>query len=140
MEPYISKDKDLNLSEYNENILNSGVINGKRYFIPVAYDVPILWTANSILEKNNIENEMANWTLKDMADFAVQFKEKNPENYLFGYGDGFIRNIMYANWREFVDYKRKQASFDSEEFVDFWKQLAVLKKRVFVIKNLLKSI
>jgi len=70
------------LSEYNETVLNSGVINGKRYFIPIAYDVPIFWTANSILEENNIKDEIANWTLKDMADFAVQFKEKNSDNYL----------------------------------------------------------
>ncbi|HOM02960.1 MAG TPA: extracellular solute-binding protein [Acetivibrio sp.] len=116
LEPYISKDEEMNLSEYNETVLNSGVINGKRYFIPIAYDVPILWTANSILEKNNIENKITNWTLKDMADFAVRFKKENSDKYLFGYGDGFIRNIMYANWREFVDYDKKQASFDSDEF------------------------
>jgi len=36
LEPYISKDESINLSEYNETVLNSGVINGKRYFIPIA--------------------------------------------------------------------------------------------------------
>lgn len=139
LEPYISKDESINLSEYNETVLNSGVINGKRYFIPIAYDVPIFWTANSILEENNIKDEIANWTLKDMADFAVQFKEKNSDNYLFGYGDGFIRNIMYANWREFVDYENKQASFDSQEFVEFLEAIGAIEKAGICDEKLIKE-
>ena len=44
---YISNDEDFSLSDYNEKVLEAGVIKGKRYTIPLGYHFPLLITTET---------------------------------------------------------------------------------------------
>lgn len=54
MNEIITKDTDFKLSDYNEKILNYGVINNKRYIIPINYINTGFFTTKEILQKNNV--------------------------------------------------------------------------------------
>jgi len=51
-----------------------------------------------------------------------------------------LSEIMYANWREFVDYENKQASFDSQEFVEFLEAIGAIEKAGICDEKLIKDI
>lgn len=114
----LKKGQNFKLSDYNEVVLRSGLFEGKRLFIPIAYDIPAFWSTQSTI----LRNKIASHTLYELANSVRVYKQENPDKYFFGYSafdksDSAIKNIIYANWVDFVDYNEKTADFDSSEFV-----------------------
>lgn len=65
-----SEDKDkLKLSDYNSNILDAGIYDGKRYFIPVTFEPQILLSSSSKLSKY-LDNEQPNLTYDNIKELS----------------------------------------------------------------------
>ncbi len=65
-----SEDKDkLKLSDYNSNILDAGVYDGKRYFIPVTFEPQILLSSSSKLSKY-LDNEQPDLTYGNIKELS----------------------------------------------------------------------
>jgi ABC-type glycerol-3-phosphate transport system substrate-binding protein len=118
----IEKDGEFKLSEYNEKVMESGVYNSKRYFIPLTYSVNLLFSTNDILDKNNINLDKKGVSLKQLSETALKYMiaKSNKDGYFF---DSFDFNALVRNSNEkFVDVENKKASLDSPGFIELLKQ------------------
>ena len=115
----ITNDKEFNLSEYNEKVLECGVINGKRYFIPIYFKIPIIWSSNTILENNKlIFNDKAySWdNISEQCTKYVNNHDSYGNKYFIGNSFNF-EAIIKNCWTDYINYPEKEVNFDSEEFV-----------------------
>ncbi|MCX8131361.1 MAG: extracellular solute-binding protein [Clostridia bacterium] len=129
MNELIKGDKGFNLSDYNEKVLNAGNIEGKRYFIPLRYDIDMFATSKKILEKNNIKIEEGNWTWNTLGEYVRQFLKKNPTKKFFDSNFSF-KNILKNCEIELVDYKNKKSYFSSKEFIGLLKVYKDIEKAI----------
>ena len=119
LNPLIEKDESFKLSEYSKNILDCGVIDGKRYIFPIDYPCDGFYTTKELLSENNISIDDSNWTWKEFAETAKLFAKKNKgkDRYLVGWNFDF-KAIMTNCGVSFIDYDNKKANFDSSEFIE----------------------
>ena len=120
---YIRTDKDFNLSDYNSKVMDCGVINDKRYFIPTAFSVPLIWSSDSLLHKNNIKIDENNWSWEEYGKLCnkyIDINRSDKEKYFIGNSFSF-QSIMESCWQNYVNYSKKESYFDTDEFVKLLK-------------------
>ena len=59
---FMENDSDFIPSEYNKTVLDSGIVDGKRLYVPITYKVPCIWTTKSISEEAGLSSLMDTWT------------------------------------------------------------------------------
>lgn len=99
-----------------------GVIEGKRYFMPIRTMVMSIITTKSTLDKNNIKIDYQNWTWNDLAEIADKFgsdKTKSSE-YLFNFEFDFT-DILDSFGKSFIDMHTKKSYFNSPELKEVLK-------------------
>lgn len=112
---YIIMDKDLKLSDFYTKVLDMGVINSKRYYIPLNFQIPMLWSSKSLLENNNIEIDDSVWTFEDLMKIKEKFiTDKNAQQYLFVTD---FYTILQSNWDKYIDITEKKVKFNSDAFI-----------------------
>lgn len=113
-----SKDK-LNFDEYNTEVMNSGVFDGKRYIIPLFYRPNILLTGSKTMEKfgitkkqgttltySNIERVFKKY-FNDTQDYSFMFRQEQ-----LWYGQSVLFDFIY----DFIDFENGRTYFDTAEF------------------------
>ncbi len=45
LDQYVNNDAHFNLSDYYNKVLDCGITNGQRYYIPLNFRIPILWSS-----------------------------------------------------------------------------------------------
>jgi ABC-type glycerol-3-phosphate transport system substrate-binding protein len=115
---FISKDKDFNLADYNEAVINSGVFNGRREFLPIYFNRQFLFTTESVLEQNGI-NIKDNCSIKELNTIITDFTKNKARKsqYLFDFLFDFYY-LMNFNGESFLDYENRKCNFNSNEFKD----------------------
>lgn len=68
----IKKDKSFKLTDYNEKVMDCGAINGKRYFFPISFYIPALFTT-----KHAIDFNPEKWDWESIAATVKKFIEDN---------------------------------------------------------------
>ncbi len=112
---YISMDKDFKFSDFYTKVLDMGVIDSKRYYIPLNFQIPMLWSSRSLLENNNIEIDDSVWTFEDLMKIKEKFiTDKNAQQYLFVTD---FYTILQSNWDKYIDITEKKVKFNSDEFI-----------------------
>lgn len=115
----IKKDKSFIISDYNQKVLEGGIINGKRVFIPICYTFPTFYSKYESLKKNGIITEGNKWTLGYMADEAEKYTHNNNGKYFMVYTGNFaLSNIVKISGINLIDSDKKVAKFTSPEFID----------------------
>ena len=113
----IEKDKEFNLSDYNKTIMDSGIYNGKRYLIPLYYDLPMLITTKGMTDGDGIQTDkLSSWVdfMEEIRKFA-NLDEKSAGYFLAG--DLKLSDIVESCGDLFVDYDKKKTTFNSDEFI-----------------------
>lgn len=114
----IDNDKEFNLSEYNKEVLECGVINGKRYFIPIYFKIPVIWSASSILRNNKLMINDNGWNWDDFKVLSMKYADKQNIGNKYFIGNSFdFESIIKNCWTDYINYPEKEVNFDSEEFV-----------------------
>jgi len=124
LNPYIKADKTYKASDYNKLIMDSGIFNGKRLFIPRLYDVPALTTTKEKLEENNIKISGDRWSWEEMISVCKKFinDKKDKRQALIFDTDNQLFIDMVANSRiGFIDFETKSTKFNSLDFVNLLK-------------------
>lgn len=103
-----SQDK-INLSDYNENALQSGVINGNRYFIPFYFMPNFYVTSQQDLEKY-ISADTKSLSYNDLIKINDKINEEKIDKVITLNADGYLWSYVYDN----VDFLNKTYSFDVE--------------------------
>lgn len=113
--PYISDDKEFDISNFYTKVLDCGVIDEERYYIPLNFQVPCIWSTTNLLEKNNIMIDGGKWTLNDLKEINTKYiKKQNTKKYLT---TADFQYIMASCWNDYINTSQKQAKFDSEAFI-----------------------
>ena len=152
---FMENDNDFIPSEYNKTVLDSGIVDGKRLFVPIAYKVPCIWTTKSISEDTGLSSLMDTWTWQQLLDIGKTFTESiqnGQKRYLFSYQyDNILNNLHFplggeghdeyggkqsyygafyglllSSGTEFVDYEKKQSHFNSSPFISLLETLKEL--------------
>ncbi len=136
---FIEKDKSFKLSDYNQKVLDSGIINGKRFLIPLHYNFSTYFAKEGVLKENGFTTEGQEYTLENFADevYAFMQKNKNAEKYFMTLHNFTLSDIVKISGLSFIDLTKKNAKFDSTEFVDL---LNIYKKLYSVEKEIAKDI
>lgn len=103
-----SQDK-MNLSDYNENALQSGVINGNRYYIPF-YFMPNFYVASQQDLEKYISADTKSLSYNDLIKINDKINEEKSDKVITLNADGYLWSYVYDN----VDFLNKSYSFDVE--------------------------
>ena len=114
----MKNDPEMKLTDYYQPIIDSGVIGGKRYFIPLDFSIPALVTTGDVLKKNNITIDEKNWTWDKVLDIATQLRNENSDKFLF---DQLTFKDMLSTAAPFYSFEKKTSSFNSTEFIKLLK-------------------
>ena len=132
MDEYIEKYDVLNFSDYNRGLLDSGIYNGKRYYIPLLYYYSPMLSRKSWLDENNIVIKDGEWSWQKFIDYSKEFMKKNKGKDKYFVTNGFGIYKMLENCDiELIDYKNKKSNFDSSEF----RNLLILCKELLPATN-----
>ena len=115
-----SSDK-LDLSKYNQTVMDAGLYNGRRYFIPAFYRVHTLVGEKELLEKYDLPTEQGFHLTFDNMDEVFKDYLENPGDIRFLSGDernGALTadTIMLRLVNSQVDFEHKTVGFDDEGF------------------------
>ncbi len=114
----MKNDPEMKLTDYYKPVIDSGVIGGKRYFIPLDFSIPALVTTDAVLKKNNITIDEKNWTWDKVLDIATQLKKVNSDKFLF---DQLTFIDILRSEDPFYSIEKKTSIFNSKEFVKLLK-------------------
>ena len=116
LNPLISKDIEFKIENYNENIMNSGVYNGKSYFIPVDYSFSYFYTYKEVLGDYKLDT--TKWTWDDLLKVAKEYSANgNGKSKYFLDSKFNFFDLAYSDKNSYVDYNNKTSSFNSERFI-----------------------
>lgn len=98
---------ELDFADYNKVVMDSGIVDGKRYFVPLFYS-PNVWATNeSKLDKLGFTADT--FSYEALAEVLPQYQGE----LAFGFDDV---DFFYYFIDSFVDLKNETHDFDTEEF------------------------
>lgn len=101
---------DIGLANCNSTIMDAGVIDGKRYFIPLSYSPNVFITTEETLKKYNLNSSA--FSYKSLSDELLNSRATYS---LFGSTDYNI-NFFYSFLDQYLDYDNKNTGFNTKEF------------------------
>ncbi|MBQ9679350.1 MAG: carbohydrate ABC transporter substrate-binding protein [Ruminococcus sp.] len=127
-----SEDK-LDLSLYNQTILDAGVYDGKRYFIPAFFSVPVLVGEKGVFEAYDMPTEQGYRLTFDNMDEVFADYLQDPSEYRCITNEAQSSGITADNLilrlvNTQIDYENKTCSFD-EDFKEKLELLTALRKQ-----------
>lgn len=112
-----SSDDKLDLSDYNSNILNAGVYEGKRYYLPVVFEPQILLTSSVEFSKYSDDNAESKLTYDGVVTLNNNILKDRTNNRFF-YDSENYKRILLNYIDEHVDLYSQKCNFDSENFME----------------------
>lgn len=107
-------DRALNLDDYNEDLLNTGVFKGKRYMMPMLIEPDIYISNSALFEDYNI-TENTNLTYTNLEEKLKKFENSNSDISLTdSYSSSKEIVLQYIN--DNIDKETYETNFDSKEF------------------------
>ena len=82
LNPYFSNDGEIDLSDFNEGVLNGGILRERRYLVPIMYGLNTVLTTEEALAENGISPDEL-LTFDGFCDACAKFKTNNPDSHLF---------------------------------------------------------
>ena len=112
----LKEDKDFNLENYNTVVMDSGVINNKRFLIPFNYYLTTWLALSDTLKSNNIELT-GNETVEEIVSASQKyFEDEKFNNDLY-----FCDNVNFFELLDYeeqglIDFKNKKTNFNNDDF------------------------
>lgn len=101
---------DIGIDNCNSKIMDAGVIDGKRYFIPLFYSPDVFLTTEETLNKYNLTS--SEFSFKALSEKL----SKNKKEYsLFGSADDNIA-FFYSFLDQYIDFNSGNTEFNSDKF------------------------
>ena len=111
LKPLIEEDSDLKLEDYVENVMQSGELDGKLYFVRPTFSITTL-----VAKKSNIEGAQ----LEDLTGFIKFIKNRPAGSKVFEYAtkEDLLSVLLSYNINSFIDWETGTCKFDSEDFLN----------------------
>ena len=121
LNPHFGTDEGIALTDFVKPVMDVGLMNGKRYFAPMNYDLSIMMTSQSILDELGMTAEELE-PVDGFCEGAERFHEKYPDSTLFmdmGGVNPAVGDIL-TMYRTFgfnlIDYTENEISVDETRF------------------------
>ncbi len=115
----IKNDTSFKLDDYNKKVLNSGVFSGKRYLMPIGYNLNVFSEDKENKKDKDISFDASDWTWNYLGEICSDYIKKNKNNYVFFSGAERLFTDMLMNDIDiFVDNKNKTCNFKSAMFIE----------------------
>ena len=102
-------DADVDFSEFNQNIMDSGVIDGKRCILPLYYRMNALYTTEGKLKELGFDPE--DCTFETILE---SYENGRIKPYLV---NPYSANAFFLSFiRQYIDFYEGEAYFESDEF------------------------
>ncbi len=112
----MSNDPEMKPDDFYQTVMDSGVIDSKRYFIPYRFVMPALVSTDEVLKKNSIQIDENNWTWDKVLDIANQIKKDNSQDKKFLFDKLAFKDMLNSS-EPFYSFGKKTTNFDSKEFI-----------------------
>ncbi len=117
--PYFLNDSSFSRDNYVEGVLDCGLFEGSRYFVPVEYMCPVLVTTEEALHDAGFTaDDLLSWD--SFTDTLLRYKERSPGGDMF-LTPGGVQNksdlldlFLYTNF-DAIDYVHETASVDKDK-------------------------
>ena len=113
----IGNDETFKKLDLNDKVLESGVFNGKRYYIPLRYELPLLMTTKGILDQNGINIDESNWTFDEFKKKLLSYVSTSGNKYFIN-SNILFKFLVNGCGIDLVNYETKTANFQSKDFID----------------------
>lgn len=125
----------IDFNDYNKIVMDSGVYNGKRYFVPVSYMVDIVMLSKYTLKNYKIDIKQGeSLTFKNLdKDFEKFFKNRKKNSYFLDYCDqeyyysDDLTPLFKRLINSYIDRDNKKIYFNSDEFRNILKTFKKIK-------------
>lgn len=119
LNPYFLNDPSFSRDNYVEGVLDCGLFEGRRYFVPVEYMCPVLVTTEEALHDAGFTaDDLLTWD--SFTDTLLRYKERSPGGDMF-LTPGGVQNksdlldlFLYTNF-DAIDYINETASVDKDK-------------------------
>mgnify|MGYP003289970042 CR=1 FL=1 len=102
-------DADVDFNDFNKNVMDSGVIDGKRVILPLYYRLNALYTNKEKLAGFGVDSE--NFTFQSVLE---AYKNNKINSYLV---NPYSAEAFYFSFiRQYIDFYEGTADFESDEF------------------------
>ncbi len=120
LNPYLMNDAEFDLSEYNQAVLDGGLLFGHRYIFPLRYSLSMYITTEENLRDNGIDASEFE-TFGGFIDACTRYGERNPDNHLLQYGalsggSTYLRRLLLSFAYQMIDYEAERVVLDEEAF------------------------
>jgi multiple sugar transport system substrate-binding protein len=117
----MDNDKSFNKEDYYYNVIDALNMNNKSYALPVTFGISMLSANKALLDSKAVAIN-SDWTWNDFANIAKKVAggtgaDKKYALANMNEGD-LISSMVSTSYEKFVDEKKKEAKFDSKEFVE----------------------
>ena len=115
LSPYMARDEEFRPEDYYD-VLDAGLLNGIRGFLPVEIDLPILQTTEEALADAGIaREELRTWD--GFLATAHRYKAEHPRSTVFSYGrdTGYLHDMVKNSGMPFIDYQNRVPAVDREK-------------------------
>lgn len=130
LEPFINNNKDFDIEDYNTKVLECGVFDKKRLFIPFDYKISVFSSTKEVLKENNINIDTEGFTSNDFfkkIDPYILSIQQKKDKYLFS-SVLPLGEYVFSSGISLVDYKNKRVFFDDQEFEELIKSYKKIYK------------
>lgn len=127
LNPLLENDESFDKGLYNETVFNSGVFEGKRYFIPISYRMRVLLTSQEALEAENVsvDNDLSFDEFSEIMTNYVDKYESNMNKTFFTLEGMKLETFFPWNGMNLLDYEKRKVLIDND---DFKKTMELYKK------------
>ena len=111
---------EINFDDYNAKVMESGVINGKRYFVPFFYCPNIFISTQEKLKEYDLH--FSDFSYKEL---SKQLSQEKVSCSLFG-NESDNYSLLYSFIDSYVNFDNKTTNFDTNSFlenIDYIKKL-----------------
>ncbi len=120
LNPYLVNDEEFDFSEYNQAVLDGGLLFGQRTILPPRYNLSLYITSEENLRDNGIDPAEFG-TFDGFLDACTRYGERNPDNHLLQYGalsggSTYLRKLFLSFAYQMIDYEAEQVVLDKEAF------------------------
>lgn len=117
LNPLFSEDNELKYDNFSKAVFDCGIIDTKRYFIPISYTVPAFLSSEAVLSKQGIEINFSNWSSQELDKNVRYFTDHfGKDKFFTDNQQDIIESMILGSGLRLVDYEEKKTYFNTAEF------------------------
>ncbi|MDD4493523.1 MAG: extracellular solute-binding protein [Eubacteriales bacterium] len=128
LDTFIKQDTEFDMENFPKVIMDSGIINDKRYFIPISFSIPVFLTTEEIMESSGMVYDKYDWSWDYLSGFISDFCAggDNQTKRYFMNKPFYFSDCLQSSGIKYIDYIKKETYFNTPEF----KNILEISKRV----------